>query len=66
MGGMKVRVDATNCQGYGSCKENAPELFELDEWGFASVTGDGEVPAGQEGQAQEAVRACPARAITAE
>jgi ferredoxin len=61
---MKVRVDATKCEGYGTCAAHLPEVFKLDEWGYASVEGDGEVPAGKEDLARRAIYDCPVNAIT--
>ncbi|SEG88807.1 ferredoxin [Thermomonospora echinospora] len=61
---MKVFVDATKCSGYGACAELAPNLFELDEWGYAAVIGDG-VPS-DEAAARRAAAACPELAITIE
>jgi ferredoxin len=63
---MKVRVDPTKCQGFGRCAELCPEVFILDEWGFASAKDEGVVPAGSEVKAQEAVDACPEGAILKE
>lgn len=63
---MKVRVDATKCDAYGNCADHLPEVFTLDDWGYASAEGDGEVPAGKEEQARLAIKDCPADAITSE
>jgi ferredoxin len=63
---MKVRVDPTRCQGYGRCAAIAPEIFELDDFGFASARSDDEVAADREDVAREAATECPARAITVE
>lgn len=60
---MKARFDATKCSGYGTCAELCPSLFQLDEFGYASLIGDGSVPAGDEEKAQEAARRCPEKAI---
>lgn len=60
---MKARIDAIKCQGYGTCVDRCPEVFELDEWGFAAVVGDGEVPAALEEAARSAQRACPEDAV---
>lgn len=60
---MVVRVDPTKCQGYGRCVEIASELFELDEWGYASARLEGDVPSTLVDAAREAVRECPAQAI---
>ena len=32
---MKLHVDPASCQAYGLCKEKAPDLIDLDEWGYA-------------------------------
>lgn len=61
---MRVRIDPVKCEGFGPCAEAAPELFQLDEWGYAAVTGDGTVPAHLMEKAQLATEVCPVRAIT--
>ena len=63
---MKARVDASKCQAYGICNEVAPSIFELDEWGYASVHGHGAVPAGEEELTRQAQRGCPALAVVVE
>lgn len=63
---MRVRVDPTKCDAYGNCAGHLAEVFKLDDWGYASVEGDGGVPEGKEELAHLAVADCPARAITAE
>ena len=34
---MKLHVDPASCRAYGLCKEKAPDLIDLDEWGYASL-----------------------------
>lgn len=63
---MKARVDLDLCEAYGTCANIAPDVFKLDEWGYAHVEDDGKVPAGQEGAAREAALSCPMRAIALE
>ena len=63
---MKVRVDPAKCQAHGECNRICPDVFHLDEWGYAYAEGDGLVPEGLEAAALEAVEACPEEAITAE
>jgi ferredoxin len=63
---VKVRVEAAKCEGFGICATHAPEVFVLDEWGYASARGDGDVAAGEEPRAQRAILDCPAHAIVAE
>jgi ferredoxin len=60
---MKVRVDSAVCDGFGKCAGHAPNIFELDEWGYAIVKGDGAVPEGEEGPARRAAIDCPVQAI---
>jgi ferredoxin len=63
---MKVHVDSTKCSAYGACAETCPEVFALDDWGYAQVAGDGTVAPEHEAAARKAVHDCPERAITAE
>ncbi|MGW1805703.1 ferredoxin [Streptomyces sp. NPDC002078] len=55
---MKLLLDSTRCQGYGLCQEPAPELIDLDEWGYARVR-EREVAPSAESAAEAAVAACP-------
>ncbi|MGF6595531.1 ferredoxin [Paraburkholderia sp. GAS448] len=61
---MKVFLDATKCAGYGTCAEICPSRFQLDEFGYASVIGNGEVAEGEQEKVLEAARRCPEKAIT--
>lgn len=63
---MRVRVDPAKCQAHGECNGICPQVFLLDEWGYAYVEGDGLVPQGLEQSAEEAIGACPEEAIVAE
>ena len=60
---MKVRVDRARCCGYTVCHEICPQVFELDDAGFAVAANGGTVPATLEADVQEAIDACPAEAI---
>lgn len=62
---MRVHIDASTCEGYGTCATHLPEVFKLDEWGYAFVEDDGQVPAGSEDLAARAIRDCPVHAISA-
>jgi ferredoxin len=59
---MKVRIDPDKCTGHGQCAANAPEVFELDEMGFAIpiVTA---IDPQSEDQARLGAAACPERAV---
>jgi ferredoxin len=61
---MKIQVDSDKCEGHNRCYSIAPELFEVDDYGYATAAGDGVVPAGMEEKAQLAVDNCPEYAIT--
>ncbi|WP_028935823.1 ferredoxin [Pseudonocardia spinosispora] len=60
---MRVQIDTGLCTGHGQCEANAPEVFALDDRGFA-VTPDAELPAGLAEEARFGAQACPERAIT--
>ena len=60
---MRVHVDPEKCQGHNRCYAIAPELFDVDDLGFAHELGDGTVPPDQEEQARLAVANCPEYAI---
>lgn len=61
---LRVRVDATRCQGHNRCRLLVPALFDVDDYGQATVIGDGTVPSGMEDRARLAVANCPEMAIT--
>ena len=63
---MKVHVDPELCQGHNRCYAIAPELFDIDDYGYASEVGDGDVPPGLEEKARLAVANCPEQAISLE
>lgn len=56
-----LRVDWPMCEGRGLCHELAPELVDLDPWGYPIIGAD--VEAGTAEVAREAVAACPKRAL---
>ncbi|EOM75108.1 ferredoxin [Rhodococcus rhodnii] len=60
---MRVAVDATKCDGYGTCFEMCPSVFRSDEWGYASTVGDGTVPPDQAAVARRAISLCAEQAI---
>jgi ferredoxin len=61
---MRVQVDPEKCQGHNRCYSIAPELFDVDDFGQASVIGDGQVPAELVEKARLAIANCPERAIS--
>ena len=63
---MKVSIDPALCQGHSRCYALAPELFDVDDYGMASVIGDGTVPPSLQDKARLAMSNCPEFAITIE
>ena len=60
---MKVEVDSGRCQGHARCNVMCPEVFDLDDAGYAVVR-DAHVPAALEDDVLDAVANCPEQAIT--
>jgi ferredoxin len=61
---MKIHVDPALCQGHNRCVALAPDLFDIDDEGFASAAGDGTVSPQQADLAELVVDNCPEQAIT--
>lgn len=60
---MKINFDRDACQGHNRCYSLAPELFDVDDEGYAVLLVTGEVPAELEEKAQLCVDNCPEFAI---
>lgn len=60
---MKIKVEEKACQGHNRCFALAPELFELDDYGYSHELNEGVVPPEREEQARLAVKNCPEQAI---
>lgn len=60
---MRVHVISENCQGHNRCYALAPGLFDVDDLGYATEIGDGEVSPDMEDAARLAVANCPENAI---
>ena len=60
---MKIHVIADKCQGHNRCYVLAPELFDVDDYGYATAANDGDVPAEMVDKANLAVANCPEHAI---
>src|SRR5271154_5662695 len=60
---MKIRLDRTVCDGFGVCAKHAPGYFSLDDWGYASLVGDGTVPDEDHVAVMNALMYCPVHAI---
>ena len=61
---MRAHVDPVKCDGFGECRDALPDVFLLDEWGYAYVEQDGYVPEGKEDLARQAVIRCPVQAVS--
>ncbi len=60
---MRVHVDGDRCQGHNRCYAIAPELFDVDDLGYAHELGDGTVAPQHAAGARLAVANCPEQAI---
>jgi ferredoxin len=60
---MRIKLDRTLCDGFGLCAKHAPEYFSLDDWGYASLEGNGEIPATDHDAVMRALLDCPVHAI---
>lgn len=60
---MRIRLDRTMCDGFGQCAKHAPEYFSLDDWGYASLEGNGTIPAADRDAVMRALLNCPVHAI---
>lgn len=61
---MKIKLDRTMCDGFGICAKHAPGYFSLDDWGYASMIGDGTVAEADRDAVMRALLDCPVHAIT--
>ncbi len=61
--GLRIRLDRTICDGFGACAKHAPDYFSLDDWGYATLIGDGVIPEADRADVLRAVFDCPANAI---
>ncbi|MBA4025346.1 MAG: ferredoxin [Gordonia sp.] len=62
---MKAIIELAKCSGHARCFMVDPDLFDLDESGYAAAA-EVDVPAGDENIARKAAAACPERAIDLE
>jgi ferredoxin len=60
---MRIRLDRTMCDGFGLCAKHAPEYFSLDDWGYASLEGNGTIPDEDRPAVMRALLDCPVHAI---
>lgn len=62
---MQVTIDGGRCQGHARCVTICPEVFGMDDQGKGYVL-DPDVSDKLKGEVEEAVIACPERAISME
>ncbi|MCW2630933.1 MAG: suaB 2 [Mycobacterium sp.] len=60
---MRIKLDRTMCDGFGACARHAPEYFSLDDWGYASLEGNGAIPEQDRDAVMRALLDCPVHAI---
>jgi ferredoxin len=63
---MRVTYDRDACEGHNRCYLLAPEVFDVDDEGYAILRIEGEVPSELEDKARLAADNCPEYAITIE
>ena len=61
---MRVSVDEDRCAGHGVCWSLCPEVFDLNDDGYAVVLLP-DVPAEHQDHVRAAVKQCPSQAISA-
>ncbi|PZM98132.1 MAG: ferredoxin [Actinobacteria bacterium] len=62
---MRVTIDRSRCHGHVRCHAIAPEVYQLDEEGYA-VADSVHVPPEHERNAERGALACPENAIVVE
>ncbi|NNC76210.1 MAG: ferredoxin [Acidimicrobiia bacterium] len=60
---MKITYNRDACQGHNRCYMLAPEIFDVDDEGYAVLLIDGDVPEELHEKAQLTVDNCPEYAI---
>jgi len=63
---MKIKYDSSKCEGHNRCYSLAPEIWDVDDEGYAILTIEGDVPAELEEKAQLTADNCPEYAIEIE
>jgi ferredoxin len=58
---LKLEINPIACSGHGLCADLAPELIEMDEWGYPMIAKG--VPSNLAVHAKRAVNACPTLAL---
>jgi ferredoxin len=61
---VRIRVDLDLCQGHGTCAEEAPEIFAVDEKELKVIIREERAPDALHAKVKRAVRFCPTRALS--
>lgn len=59
---LRITVDSSRCQGHGRCLDDSPEIFEMDDQGYAVVV-QPEISTDLAASVRRAEVGCPERAI---
>jgi ferredoxin len=62
---VKAFIDLSKCSGHARCYDTDPDLFQVDDSGYA-LRPEFDVSPAEEATAREGAAACPERAITLE
>jgi ferredoxin len=62
---MRITVDDDRCAGHGMCLTLCPEMFALNDDGYAEAQVT-DIPVEFEAAVREAIECCPEHAITAQ
>ncbi|HQT99286.1 MAG TPA: ferredoxin [Acidimicrobiales bacterium] len=67
-GGFVLKVNPILCDGFGHCHELAPELVQVDEWGYPIIRSEPTALSDLASyeSARYAVRGCPRQALRIE
>jgi ferredoxin len=60
---LKITVDLSLCAGHGQCEDAAPEVFGVNDEGFAFLRVEEITDAELQGKAADAASRCPTEAI---
>jgi ferredoxin len=61
---LRIRVDLDLCQGHGTCAEEAPEVFAVDEKESKVIVREECPPETLRAKVKSAVRFCPTHALS--
>ncbi len=61
---MRVLIDSARCQGHSRCWALAPDMFDVDDYGAATVLISGPLTPDYQAKARLAITNCPEHAIS--